>query len=128
MVTGAMGKVDPTGLDGAANAGLTYTVSVPGIEGQSSHSSLEISENDLEPAGPLGDRYEQVMGPYNDFLMIWTQAIKLGKNTTLSRDIDIIGINWPEWFLLMEIRGSGVEVPLVRDHPEWRWHMAVIAH
>lgn len=106
---------------------LTYTLSVPGVNGQSDHSTTRVAEADLEPAGALGERYEQVVGPYNDFMMIWTQAIRLGKRSTLSRDIDIIGISWPDWFLLVEIRGSGVEVPLVRDHADWRWHMAVAA-
>ena len=121
MVTG---NVD----GGAADRQSMYALSVPGVEGNSEHVALEMSGADLEPAGDLGERYEQVVGPYNDFLMIWTQAIKVDRRRTLSRDLDIIGVNWPEWFLLVEIRGTGVEVPLVRDHEAWRWHLAVIAH
>ena len=125
MVTAA---VDAADGGSSADGEASYALSVPGIDGQSLHSSQEFPESDLELAGSLGERYEQVVGPYNDFITIWSQALKLGRKTTLSRDVDIIGINWPEWFLLVEIRGTGVEVPLPRDHPEWRWHLAVMAH
>jgi hypothetical protein len=126
MVTG---EVQPAATPAGGDEGdrLLYTLSVPGVEGKSEDSLQQIAQVDIEPAGALGERYEQVLGPYNDFGMILTHAIRLGNRRTLSRDVDIIGINWPEWFLLMEIRGSGVEVPLPRDHPEWRWYMAVIA-
>ena len=112
--------------NGRGTGSLTYLVSVAGFQSDPTEvpHPVPIAEDLLEPAGSLGERYGQVVGPFTDFVTMWTRALRVRRSAPLPPDVDIIGVNWPEWFLIVEIRGTGVEVPLVRDHPEWRWHMA----
>ena len=115
------------GSNGTRVGPVTYLVNVPAVRGNASNVVQPVTEDLLEPAGSLGERYEQVLGPFSDFITMWTEGVKLNRQGSEPRDIDLIGINWPEWFLIAEIRDRGVEVPIVRDHAEWRWHMAVLA-
>lgn len=118
---------ESTGSNGTRVAPVTYLVNVLPMHGDVAEAVQPVTEDQLEPAGSLGEQYEQVLGPFSDFITMWTEGVKLSRRPPEPRDIDLIGINWPEWFLIAEIRNSGVEVPIVRDHPEWRWHMAVLA-
>ena len=87
----------------------SYLVQLAGAEVP---PAVSIPESCLEPAGALGEKYERVLGPYTDFVAMWTEGLRVQRRES-GRDVDILGVNWPEWFLIVEMRGDRVEVPKI---------------
>jgi hypothetical protein len=103
-----------------------YVLEFNRLEGESRRSEAAFPEGLLEPAGEIGIRYEQVLGPYPDFEFMVKAAVDINQRLTGRRDIDILGINWPDWMTVVEIRNNAIDVPAMHTGFAWAWHVGVL--
>jgi hypothetical protein len=104
----------------------SYVITIPGIDVPESNSPVSVPEHLLEPGGDIADRYEQLLGPYTDFETMLKQAVSINQVAANVPGIDILGINWPRWLAVLEIRGNAIDVSELHTGYSWAWHIGVL--
>lgn len=122
-----LGEAGPDARHGNGRQGhVTYLVEVRGVEDPTAEMSSPVPQELLEPAGSLGERYEQVIGPFSDFEAMLKEAVSLNQRFVHLRDIDLIVMTWPQWMPVVEIRDSRIDVPVLHTGSVWAWHMGML--
>lgn len=123
-----LGEAGPESQRSNGNRGkVTYLLMIQDVYGEDSGAPQPVPEELLEPAGSLGERYNQVVGPFSDFESMVKEAVSLRQQARGPKAIDIVGINWPQWLPVVEIRNTSIDVPVLHSGHSWAWHMGILA-
>ena len=103
-----------------------YFVSIPGVDVPDQDAQVSVQDDLLEPGGDIAERYEQLLGPYTDFETMLKQAVGINQEAANVPGIDILGVNWPEWLTVLEIRGNAIDVSELHTGYSWAWHIGIL--